>query len=227
LLRDGTEGHERLLRLTSGRATGEAIPFFGVARPFRIHAGGHLPSPEHRRFQEVATELSPALASYLRRFVGDPILAEDLLQETLLRIEKGLGGFEGRSSLKTWSFTIASRVAADHFRAPENSLYIVDIDSTPEVADLDPSIHERMVVSEMNSCVRQVIDSLPSDFRTALVLHDLEGMSAKEVAAICECSVAAAKIRIHRARARLKKRLERKCDFQYDDGVLRCDRKTS
>lgn len=184
-----------------------------------------MPSSEHRRFHEIATELSPSLASYLRRFVGDPILADDLLQETLLRIERGLGGFEGRSSLKTWSFTIAARVAADHFRAPENSLEIVDIEATSELADLDPSIHERMVVSEMNSCVRQVIDSLPADFRTALVLHDLEGMSAKEVAEICECSLATAKIRIHRARARLRKRLERKCVFQYDDGVLRCDRK--
>lgn len=186
-----------------------------------------MPSPEHDRFHTIATELSPPLASYLRRFVGDPILAEDLLQETLVRIEKGLGGFQGRSSLKTWSFTIAAHVVSDHFRAPENSMDIVDIDSTSEPADLDPSIHERLVVSEMNRCVRQVIDSLPSDFRTALVLHDLEGMSAKDVASICECSLATAKIRIHRARTRLKERLERKCDFHHDDGVLRCDRKAS
>jgi RNA polymerase sigma-70 factor (ECF subfamily) len=79
----------------------------------------------------------------------------------------------------------------------------------------------------MNSCLRQVIDTLPSDFRTTLILHDLEGMSAKEVASICECSLATAKIRIHRARARLKERLERKCDFQHEDGVLRCDRKAT
>lgn len=186
-----------------------------------------MPSPAHRRFHEIATELSPALTSYLRRFTGDPTLAEDLLQETLVRMEKGLGRFEGRSSLKTWAFTIAAHVAADHFRAPENSMDIVDIDTTSDLADLDPSIHERLVVSEMNACVRQVIDSLPSDFRTALVLHDLEGMSAKEVASICGCSLATAKIRIHRARARLKKRLERQCDFQHEDGVLRCDRKTA
>lgn len=186
-----------------------------------------MPSPANHRFHEIAAELSPALTSYLRRFTGAPSLAEDLLQETLIRIEKGLGGFEGRSSLKTWAFTIAARVAADHYRAPENSLDIVDIDTTSELADLDPSIHERLVVSEMNACVRQVIDSLPPDFRTALVLHDLELLSAKEVASICGCSLATAKIRIHRARARLKKRLERECVFQHDDGVLRCDRKPS
>ncbi len=78
----------------------------------------------------------------------------------------------------------------------------------------------------MSSCVRQVIDSLPEDYRAALVLHDLEGLTAAEVARICACTVATAKIRVHRARARLQQALQRECDFYRDgDSVLRCDRK--
>jgi RNA polymerase sigma-70 factor (ECF subfamily) len=74
--------------------------------------------------------------------------------------------------------------------------------------------------------VRQVIDSLPQDYRAALVLHDLEDLSAQHVADICGCSLATAKIRIHRARQRLRGALKRECDFyRDDDNVFRCDRK--
>lgn len=182
-------------------------------------------SPQN--FAAIVEELSPMLLNYLRRYVGNASVAEDLLQETLLRMERGLAGFEQRSSLKTWAFSIASHIAIDYFRRPENSLDIVDIDEAREVADATPETGERLIATEMSDCVRQVIDSLPADYRAALVLHDLEGMSAEQVAVVCECSLATAKIRIHRARSRLRQKLERKCDFQRDgDGVFRCDRKS-
>lgn len=185
-----------------------------------------MDSPSSNAFALAVAEYSPALLRYLRRYVDSRGVAEDLLQETLIRMEKGLAGFEQRSSLKTWAFAIASRVAADYFRSPENSLNIVDINEAAALPDADPHIEARLVVAEMSQCVREVIDSLPADYRAALVLHDLEGMSAEQVAEVCDCSLATAKTRIHRARARLKSKLERVCDFQRDgDGVFRCDRK--
>lgn len=64
------------------------------------------------------------------------------------------------------------------------------------------------------------------DYRTALVLHDLEGQTAAQVAEIVGCSLAAAKIRIHRSRQRLKQALEKECRFYRDaENVFRCDRK--
>jgi RNA polymerase sigma-70 factor (ECF subfamily) len=176
---------------------------------------------------KIAEELSRPLLQYLRRYSGDPDLAEDLLQETLIRIGRGLPGFEGRAQLKTWAFSIATRVAADHFRQPGNKARIVDLAETAEPAVSDHSVEERLVVDEMNSCVRQVIDSLPEDYRAALVLHDLEGLTAEQTAEISGCSVPTAKIRIHRARMRLAAALREACDFYRDsDNVLRCDRKT-
>jgi len=78
----------------------------------------------------------------------------------------------------------------------------------------------------MSSCVRGVIDSLPTDYRSALVLHDLQGLTAAETAKVCSCSLATAKIRIHRARERLQQALEKACTFYRDrQNVLRCDRK--
>jgi RNA polymerase sigma-70 factor (ECF subfamily) len=172
---------------------------------------------------EIAEELSRPLLRYLRRYAGDPDLAEDLLQETLIRISRGLSSFEGRAELKTWAFSIATRVAADHFRRPANRVQILDIAESPELLDSDRSVEEQLVIDEMNVCVRRVIDSLPEDYRAALVLHDLEGLSAAQTADICGCSVPTAKIRIHRARLRLEDALRHECEFYRDgDSVFRC-----
>jgi RNA polymerase sigma-70 factor (ECF subfamily) len=182
---------------------------------------------EHSSFEDVARTLSDPLQRYLERMVGNRATADDLLQETLLRIARGLPNFEGRSSVKTWAFTIATRVATDYFRSPETRAQIVDVDKVPEISASDVDVEGRMVIDEMNSCVREVIDSLPEDYRAALVLHDLQSLTAAATAEACGCSLATAKIRIHRARARLRNALGTQCDFYRDgDGVFRCDRKS-
>ncbi|MCP4664623.1 MAG: RNA polymerase sigma factor [bacterium] len=194
----------------------------------------------HPSFEDVATELSDPLQRYLARLAGSPSTAEDLLQETLLKIARALPDFEGRSSVKTWAFSIATRVAADYFRRPENRAHVVDVDAAgvpPEgdkwgdPPDPEDEVDDRLVFDEMNSCVRGVIDSLPEDYRAALVLHDLEGLTAAETAKVSSCSLATlatAKIGIHRARRRLKAALEQECSFYHDDqAVLRCDRKSA
>lgn len=174
----------------------------------------------------VLAELARPLRRYLEHYVGDKAIAEDLQQDTLLRIARAFPSFEGRSSLKTWAFSIANRVAADYFRAPERQARIVDLDEADELPDTDLTTSERLIEEEMNKCVRQVIDSLPETYRAALILHDLEGLSADQVAQACECSLANAKIRIHRARQRLKGALDRACSFYHDEaGTYRCDRK--
>ena len=175
-------------------------------------------------FEDVAEELSAPLRRYLERLVGDRATADDLLQETLLKIARGLPGFEGRSSVKNWAFTIATRVATDHFRRPHNRARIVEFDEAEQVRAAE--VDRRIVVDEMNDCIREVIDSLPEDYRAALVLHDLEGKTAAEVGEIAGCSLATAKIRIHRARRRLKDALGEECRFYRDEeNVFRCDRK--
>lgn len=179
-------------------------------------------------FEDVAETLTVPLQRYLERMVGNRATADDLLQETLLRIARGLPDFEGRSSVKTWAFTIATRVATDYFRSPATRAQVIDIDQTEEIVDSEIDTEARIVIDEMNSCIREVIDSLPEDFRAALVLHDLQGLTAAATAQACGCSLATAKIRIHRARARLKEALSTECDFYRDeDDVFRCDRKSS
>ena len=141
-------------------------------------------------FEDAARDLSPPVMRYLERYVGNCSVAEDLLQETLIRMNKGWDAFEGRSSVKTWAFSIASRVAADYLRQPGRKFTIVVLDEADEPADPEAATVERLVEEEMNCCVRQVIDRLPDAYREVLILHDLEGLSAEQVAAVCGCTVA-------------------------------------
>ncbi len=176
-------------------------------------------------FEDAAKALSSPLARYLQRLVGDYALAEDLLQEALLRIARGLPNFDGRSSLKTWAFTIATRTAMDHFRKAGGTARQVDEDEAPELPDSAPTPEQRLTLDQMNTCVREVVAALPDDYRAAILLHDFGGLSARETAAACGCSEANAKVRIHRARAKLKEALHNECSFYHDDdNVLRCHR---
>jgi RNA polymerase sigma-70 factor (ECF subfamily) len=185
-------------------------------------------SPDQAAAQARFMELRGPLRRFLERYVGHSAVAEELVQDTLLKMHQGWSSYEGRASVKTWAFAIASRVAADHLRSPAARQRIIEIDEVADIADPALSADERLVIDEMNACVRQVIDSLPAPYRAALILHDLEGLSADQTAHISGCSVAAAKIRLHRARRRLKDALGDQCSFYRDtESVLRCDRRAT
>ena len=79
----------------------------------------------------------------------------------------------------------------------------------------------------MNECIRGIVESLPDNYRSVLVLSEFEGLTNTEIAEVAGISLDTVKIRLFRARARLKKELEAKCNFYHDDrNELACDRKT-
>jgi len=175
----------------------------------------------------------PTILRYLHRLTRNRARAEELAQETFLRVGRGLDQFRGDSKITTWIYRIATNVYLDEYRktplpapSPEES-QAAPADPPGSPTRSLPKLADRLFEeSEMGSCIREVIDGLPLDHRTAIVLHDLQSLPNKEVARILECSLDAAKIRIHRARQRLRARLAEGCDFYHDEeNVLRCDRK--
>jgi len=110
------------------------------------------------RFEEVAAQVRDPILRYSRRFVGDAALAEDLLQETLVRISKGLDGFEARASVKTWAFKIATHVAIDHLRQSQRGPALVEVEDLAVVPDPGEGLGERLVIDEMNACLRGEIE---------------------------------------------------------------------
>jgi RNA polymerase sigma-70 factor (ECF subfamily) len=84
----------------------------------------------------------------------------------------------------------------------------------------------KVIRDEMSDCIREFVDRLPPDYRTIITLNELEGFTNKEIAEILQVSLDTAKIRLHRARAKLKESLESGCDFYLDESTeLACDRK--
>ena len=78
----------------------------------------------------------------------------------------------------------------------------------------------------MSACVGEFIDKLPPNYKTVIVLSNLEGLSNHEIADILDISLDNVKIRLHRARARLKEALNDGCDFYHNEqSTLACDRK--
>ena len=128
-------------------------------------------------FETLSIELSPKLRKYLERMVGNPADADDLLQETMMRIAKGLETFEGRSSAKNWAYRIATHVAIDHLRKDKFAVFEpVDSDITYVSCGDD----ERLILDEMNACIRDVISGLPPDYRAVIILFNLHGKSVQE-----------------------------------------------
>lgn len=186
-------------------------------------------------FAEIHASHRDRILRYLHRMTRDLPRAEELTQETFLRASRALGDFRGEAKVSTWLYRIAANLWLDERRkesargrqAQQLPLDPADAPDTASLSISGPKLPDQLLEeSEMGSCVREFVDRLPPDHRVAIILHDLEGLKNREIAAILGCSLDAVKIRIHRARGRLKVLLSGHCDFYYDDrDVLRCDRK--
>ena len=191
-------------------------------------------TPPERDFKKIYDEYYQRIVQYLTRITGSDD-AEDIAQDVFDKINSGLEGFQGKSKLSTWIYRIATNTAIDRSRS---AAYKHAAEHTPIEDGADhgaqsvqeehklPVTDQLVIREEMRACINEYIDSLPPDHRTAIVLSELEGLANKEIAEILDISLDNVKIRLHRARARLKALLNDACDFYYtDQNTLACDRK--
>jgi RNA polymerase sigma-70 factor (ECF subfamily) len=184
-------------------------------------------------FEEVHREFRPRILHYVSRLAGHDD-AEDIAQEAFEKINRGLGDFRGESKLSTWVYRIATNTALDRLRSPRGSEGALELEGA-ETQDMDVWSGQRkappdikLIRREMNNCIRDFITRLPPDYKTVIVLSELEGLKNREIADILEVSVDTVKIRLHRARASLKKELQANCSFYRDErNVFSCDLKSA
>ena len=118
---------------------------------------------------------------------------------------------------------IATNAAIDHLRKDKLKVF-APIET--DVPDGDDGDDERLILDEMNDCIREVIDHLPPDYRTVIVLFNLHDKTIQEIAEILDISPALVKVRIHRGKRRLEAALNRCCTFYTGpNGAIRCDKK--
>jgi RNA polymerase sigma-70 factor (ECF subfamily) len=169
----------------------------------------------------------------VRRFiltlVKDEWVADDLIQETFLKIQNNLKDLKDSSKLSSWIFRIAYNLCQDHFRQLKRSRNEESIDQE-EMKDFKealiqkgPDIQKELEQRQMGECVQDQINLLPESMRTVLLLFDIMEFSHQEIADILGSTVKNVKVRLHRARKKLKPILEEKCAFERDErNVLVC-----
>lgn len=149
----------------------------------------------------------------------DRSTAEDLCQEVFLRVHRGLPSFDGSARIGAWVHTIATNVAITEYRkrrAQKRNRRTLSLDAPIAGSDdlfLDPAGREqrpddRAHQLEFLARVRACVHRLPEEFRDAVVLRDMEGLSYEEIAAVLRVPPGTVRSRIHRGRVALQEMLE-------------------
>ena len=168
---------------------------------------------------------------HILAMVRDQAEAEELTQDAYARALARIGQLRDPQAALAWLYRIATTVTLDRLRQRRPQTVALDeAVLTGEAAggtadgEREPSLLEALEQSEMSECVQAYLAALPDDYRVAILLHDAHGLSNPEIAELLGCSLATAKIRVHRARARLRETLATACSFEVDErGVLVCD----
>lgn len=186
-----------------------------------------LRSGEETAFAGLVDDLHGSLIAFARTFTSSPALAEDIVQETWLGVIRGLHGFDGRATLRTWIFSILVRrartVAARDARqggrgsgAPKAPVVewepgrgrvgLWEHAPVPWALEDPASIHQS---GEALEVLQSAMDALPETQRQVVLLRDVEGLPAADVCNILELSETNQRVILHRGRARLRRALDR------------------
>jgi len=152
------------------------------------------------------------------RITGNDADAEEVVQDVIWNVVRKIDTFRGDSSLGSWVYRITANAAYEKLRGYRRRRDEISLDEVLPVFDEDgnhaeticdwsASIHDPGLQSELRAALISATNDLPADYRAVIVMHDVEGMSLTEVADCSGTTVAVAKMRAHRARLFLRKRL--------------------
>jgi len=168
-------------------------------------------SGDEAAFEQLVALHADRVYGALRRFGLDPGEAEDVAQEVFLRAWRAIGRFEGRAQLSTWLYRIAFNEAQRRLarRGPAPDAAPGDEDRLRRVPGPPGEGPEALLVGrEFEEMLQRALAELPAEWRMAVVLRDLEGLSTAEAARAAGVREAAFKSRLHRGRMRLRELLE-------------------
>ncbi len=159
-------------------------------------------------------ELEAKLRPFILRRVRSEVDADDVLQDVFLRMQRGLAGLRDDERFGPWVYQVARSAIVDHQRVAAKHRVVDggDGDEQPTVADED----DRTVEEELASYIATFVAMLPSPYREALTLTELEGLAQKQAAAMLGISVSGMKSRVQRGRQQLRKALDECCHIALD-----------
>jgi len=180
---------------------------------------------DQRAFQLLFDKYKKRVINYCYRFCGHQAVAEDLAQETFLRVYTSAPRYEPRARFSTWLFKIAANVCLNEIRKPVYRVRLESIDQDPDevrdpslelVMEPDKSMPDALLEARQDqTAVRRAMDDIPEEQRTALLLRATEGFSYQEIGIQINRSENHVKTLIHRGRQHLIKILG---DYWGKDG---------
>jgi len=201
-----------------------------VALPLdESHSLAGLRSGDEGAFLELVGKNHAAMVRVARAFVRSDAVAEEVAQESWLAVLEGLGGFEARSSLRSWIFSIVANRARTRAQRESRFEPVASFEEQEEAPAVDPSRflpqdsplfpgnwssppqawpEERLLMRETLELAGRAIDELPPAQRQVIVLRDVEGCSAGEVCEALDLSEGNQRVLLHRARSKVRGALE-------------------
>ncbi|MCL5057021.1 MAG: RNA polymerase sigma factor [Actinobacteria bacterium] len=175
-----------------------------------------------KSFAEIYRENYQRVLLFIYSLSADRALAEDIAQEALIKAYRSLTSLREKSKIPFWLNKIAYNLSLDLKRKKSSQLISVDDELLAEtLADLRKSITLEADQQIMSECVQNKLLLLPENYRITLLL-DIQGYSNREKAELLGCTLENAKIRLHRARQKMKVILGRDCNLYYDERNVLC-----
>ncbi len=210
---------------------GIAIPAHERDLLERLRAG------DEPAFRQLLASLGPAMLQVAAAYVPDRQVAAEIVQETWIAVLRGLEGFESRSSLRTWVFTILGNCARRRAKSEARSTPLSSLDAAAgprdELDSLFPANHPRwascwstintrwetlpeeaLAVKEAERAIAQKLRSLPPGQAAVITLRDVEGLSSEEVCWVLGLSAGNQRVLLHRARLAMRRALQEVLDWQ-------------
>jgi len=159
---------------------------------------------------------SRRIVNYIYRIIGDRDRAEDLLQDTFVRVYRNINRFDQTRKFSTWLYTIATNLAKNELRntgrSPllyfQNFFFRKDDHEMFEAADQSGRPDDNLYRKQLNVLVSKAIEKLPPRHKLVFTLRESEGKSYEEIAEILGCNIGTVKSRLNRARARFAQIIE-------------------
>ena len=174
-----------------------------------------LKAGDRAEFARLVEIYSPYIYRLALKMLVNPQDAEDILQETFIKAFRYLKGFDGRSSISTWLYRIATNEALMFLRRKHPELVSIDEPIETEEGEQEPLEivdwcclpEEELMSAEGRAYLDKAMTSLPYNLRVVFLLREIEGLSTQEVAEVLNLSESAVKTRLSRARFHLREDL--------------------
>ncbi len=174
-------------------------------------------------FLEIHDRYYDGVKKFILASVKDASVTDDIIQETFLRVQENIDKLREPEKMKSWIFSIAHHLCQDHFRSRKKTSAneavddgLIDVEETP--------VQKRLEREEMSRCVQDKLNLLPESYRSVIIFADTMDFSQQEIADTLGLTLENVKVRLHRARKKLKAILEEECTFEVDEqNVLICE----